>query len=1665
MRGKFFKLLLPCLLLGAMLCSMLPTAVFASGTEGSLSTVYLDGTNGLDTNDGTSAGTAVQTFDEAKRLLNTTDGTIYISGQVNITGAENWDLTGYTNAMVKRDAGFSNISLIKVISGGSLTLSNITIDGNKEGIDPEAGTSPLIEVSGGSLTMNDGAILQNNIGGYCGGVALSSTGSSFTMNGGKITDNDATGNAGGVYLAQGSFIMYGGEISNNTAAGNGGGIYTAPGPAGYIASFDINGGIITGNTAASGSAIYHSAKCQINIGTPTISGSIYLNSTTRSLNITTALASGLTVQSKSPAENVVVAKGLDYTLTESDRSKFSYDGGGWYFWLDTDNNSIYLAENEPSITYNVTFSGDNATVYIDGSPVTTGEVTRSGSLTFSVTPAGGYKIMSVTASNGTITDNGGGSYTLSEVTEDATVTVNSVLTSVYNITFEASNAAVYVDSSPVSAALTGADSSLTFTVTPDSGYRILSVTSDSGAITDNGGGSYTVSGVSGDATVTVLTADADADLTIYTAEELFAFAADVNSGNDYSGRVVRLGADIDLKNAPWTPIGYYTPYDPETYTPGHSNYFRGIFDGGGYTVSGIMINNPSGYEQGFFGVIWNATIKNLTVDGRITGGFSSTGGIAGTAGSSDIINCINNAAVSGERKVGGIAGAMTGYLNYGIYGCTNNGDIYGTKDAIGGIAGFANRIVNCANHGAVSGGKDIFEDNSTGGIMGGTSNAGGTFLIDRCCNSGTVTGSAMYCGGISGRVLYTTISNCYNTGTVKNICNSGSAKDPSCAGGIVARLYFQSDTACTVENCYNTGSVQHTGLGPGIAEDICARSDSGILTNNYTHTATFSAADLGSAYVEDSTSINNGYPVLAWQVAAPAIYRVTFDTADTVTVTDSESQTIDNSGTPGTYTLAAGTYSYSTSGGAKGSFNVIDNNLIIKLTANAVFDTVPPGASVTLQNSGGQTIANNGTEGSYSDIPNDTYTYTVTMDGYTTVSGSLLIAGIDRDMAVTMADSSLVYNVTIDSSITNGTVAVNPSGGTAGTEVTVSITPNEGKQLVEGSLRYTTDIPNSGWTAITQSEGVYSFVIPTGNVTVTAQFEKIPTELFSITKTPITDPIWAIFTDVSEAMEGDVVTVTIADTTVVAWATGIIVTGDISGQTYEFTTITASADDTVDTNKAGVYQFIMPGEPVTVSFTPQYSLLKVYLQIGNNAKTLVHAYTRAEMEAMAETNTEPVYYSMWNREPQIFMGKAVSYVTLEQLAASAAAYNSAVRFNDADCILKAKSVDGWTFNRDWTYLMDTVRSYYHTLGDQYLAEENRTGQNSAVPVVLAITGWGGEKTYVDNQPYDTLNAYRLWYGLSAEQYDDGGLPTSGELDDRSTANDMAKWVNEITFVVPQTYSVTADDAVSGGSISADPAVCKAGTTVTVTVTPDEGQQFLSGTLKYTIDGGTTYRITPTEGTYSFTMPESNVTITAGFTDIGAPNYNVTIDNTITGGTISVDTGTGPAGTEVIISITPEADKRLLRGSLKYTVEGGGDYTVTSSGGVYSFVLPSGDVTLTGRFEEIPDAVYTVTPQPDNAYSIGSTMEGIPTMTVKEGVSGFKLFKVNITPVTPHSGMETVVFIHMRDGVQLEYVAVAADFDRSNHASAGFNVQEGDVIQVLVVEEMLNEPGFIPIIFM
>lgn len=114
-----------------------------------------------------------------------------------------------------------------------------------------------------------------------------------------------------------------------------------------------------------------------------------------------------------------------------------------------------------------------------------------------------------------------------------------------------------------------------------------------------------------------------------------------------------------------------------------------------------------------------------------------------------------------------------------------------------------------------------------------------------------------------------------------------------------------------------------------------------------------------------------------------------------------------------------------------------------------------------------------------------------------------LLELLNRDDATFVADSNnlnngypvlywqnglSLYDVTVDSNIQNGTVTASE---TAAEGATVSVKANAADGYRLGTLKYTTDGEN--YTDITvDGSGNYSFVMPAGDVTITADFELIP---------------------------------------------------------------------------------------------------------------------------------------------------------------------------------------------------------------------------------------------------------------------------------------------------------------------------------------------------------------------------------------------------------------------------------------------------------------------------------------------------------------------------------------------------------------------------------------------
>ncbi len=188
-----------------------------------------------------------------------------------------------------------------------------------------------------------------------------------------------------------------------------------------------------------------------------------------------------------------------------------------------------------------------------------------------------------------------------------------------------------------------------------------------------------------DGVVGTLPSVEDNVMIINTAGELAAFSEAVNGGNNYSGVTVKLGADINLGNQPFTPIGSSS-----------SHAFRGNFDGQEHTVSNIKItvtNDIETTEAGLFGWIGSSTIKNVTVFGVDISGEKRVGGIVGYCEAGALIeNChVENATLVGDR-VGGIIGLVNDRVT--MRNCSATDATITAVQSQGKLLGWNNNIVS-----------------------------------------------------------------------------------------------------------------------------------------------------------------------------------------------------------------------------------------------------------------------------------------------------------------------------------------------------------------------------------------------------------------------------------------------------------------------------------------------------------------------------------------------------------------------------------------------------------------------------------------------------------------------------------------------------------------------------------------------------------------------------------------------------------------------------------------------------------------------------------------------------------------------------------------------------------------------------------------------------------
>ena len=312
----------------------------------------------------------------------------------------------------------------------------------------------------------------------------------------------------------------------------------------------------------------------------------------------------------------------------------------------------------------------------------------------------------------------------------------------------------------------------------------------------------------------------------------------------------KIGANIDLSGAEWTPIGT------------QENPFKGILDGDSenYTISNLTYSNEEATNTGLFAHV-TGTLKNIKLDNCEVTGKENVGVLVGN-NTGEITNIeITNAIVNGTIRTG----ILTGY-NSGTGSVSKNtiqGQVVAIGDYVGGVVGYNDGIISENMIDATIQGVT-----NVGGIVGYTNNE----VRDNIVN-GTITATGNTCGGIAGYAWSNVTGNTSNANIygIENVggcigemrssahrnfvcernITTGNIEGKTKIGGVVGHGYIYIDGGkaygyLTISKCYSTGNIVATeNQVGGIVGNMYVAADGGNW-NGYSTGNIYNCFTLGS---------------------------------------------------------------------------------------------------------------------------------------------------------------------------------------------------------------------------------------------------------------------------------------------------------------------------------------------------------------------------------------------------------------------------------------------------------------------------------------------------------------------------------------------------------------------------------------------------------------------------------------------------------------------------------------------------------------------------------------------------------------------------------------------------------------------------------------------------
>ena len=316
--------------------------------------------------------------------------------------------------------------------------------------------------------------------------------------------------------------------------------------------------------------------------------------------------------------------------------------------------------------------------------------------------------------------------------------------------------------------------------------------------------------------ITATGADADNAIIISTAAELAYLSSLINGAetSSWNTKYYKLGADIDLNNMAWTPIGSVK-----------EKPFKGNFDGAGHVIKNLNVTLTSTLKtSGLFGFIDGATIKNVGINGATVA----------TESGLEYDGVSTNRWIAGVL-IGAVVDQSTGNVISDCYIKNANMNLtITTSSSASDLTPLesAGTIVGCSYTSKASTAKvsNCYTVNAT---ITGSNGAGGSLKVKTAAT-----------GLIGATAQKWTIENCY-------------AADVEITGfGNIANL-IRSETGSnkpTITNCYSCNVTQgYKSYTEDIVKTVTANDLEAVPSG------------LAGSFVADT---ENGYPVLKWEVTS-----------------------------------------------------------------------------------------------------------------------------------------------------------------------------------------------------------------------------------------------------------------------------------------------------------------------------------------------------------------------------------------------------------------------------------------------------------------------------------------------------------------------------------------------------------------------------------------------------------------------------------------------------------------------------------------------------------------------------------------------------------------------------------------------------------------------------